>query len=78
MIKEESGFKISYALSLALQLGFLIASSIVGFLGIGLWLDSVFETGPTFLLLGLVLGVVTSVYESYSLMKPFTKVKNKK
>ncbi|MCB9810945.1 MAG: AtpZ/AtpI family protein [Candidatus Nomurabacteria bacterium] len=70
---KETSFKLPYALSLALQLGFLIVSSVVGFLGVGLWLDSVTGKGPIFLLLGIIVGVVTGVYESYIMVKPLTK-----
>jgi len=53
-----------------------VAVPLVGFILIGVFLDKQFGTKPTFILGGLVLGMVVSFYSLYRLLKPFiTSVK---
>ncbi len=52
--------KVWFVLSLALQLGYMIAlpAALLGFGGA--WLDRQLETSPLFILLGLVLAIAAS------------------
>lgn len=70
---EKDGFKTFYALSLAWQLGFLIAVPIGGFLILGFWLDKKFNTSPLSLIIGVILGIVITIYEVYHLLVPLIK-----
>jgi len=50
--------------------GFYIGGCIVmGTVG-GLWLDNKLDTKPTFLLIGLVLGVIVAVFGVYQMLRP--------
>jgi len=70
---KKDGFKTFYALSLAWQLGFLIALTIVGFLVLGLWADKFFETEPFLVIFGLIIGIIITAYEVYHLFIPLIK-----
>ena len=54
-----------------LGMGFYIAIAIV--LGIwgGHWLDGKFNTGPLWLIIGLILGIAVAVLGVYNMLKPF-------
>ena len=69
-MNKEDGFKFSYALSLATQLGFLMASSITGFVLLGYWLDGKLGTSPILIIGGALIGIVLTIYEAYHMMKP--------
>jgi len=71
--KKSDPFKTFYALSIAWQLGFLIAIPIGGFLFLGIWSDTYFNTRPLFLLLGIFLGMSITIYEVYHLLVPLMK-----
>ena len=60
-----------------LGIGFYIAISIV--LGVwgGHWLDEKLDTGPLWLIIGLILGLAVAVLGVYNMLKPFIK-NNKK
>jgi F0F1-type ATP synthase assembly protein I len=75
-MSQKNSFKTFYALSLAWQLGFLIAVPIGGFLFLGLLGDRFFKTEPLFLILGLLVGIIITVYEVYHLLIPLIKEKN--
>ncbi|MDE2000993.1 MAG: AtpZ/AtpI family protein [Patescibacteria group bacterium] len=64
---EQSNFKVWYAISFAFQLGFLTISVIVGFAWFGLWLDSIFQFGNLFFLLGVFFGMAVAIYEAHSM-----------
>lgn len=66
-------FKFWYALSLGLQLGFMIAVPIGGFILLGYWVDNHFLTHPVFILLGIVLGFSITAYEVYQWLLPLIK-----
>ncbi len=76
MLRKDN-FKTFYALSLAWQLGFLIAMPIVGFLFLGLFADKFFKTEPILLLGGLFLGIGITFYEVYHLLIPLIEDKEK-
>ena len=58
------------ALSLS-GIGFYIAGSIIICTVGGHWLDTKFGTGPLWLIVGLILGIVVAAYGTYSMLKPF-------
>jgi len=64
-MSQKDNFKTFYALSLAWQLGFLIAIPISSFLFLGILGDRFFKTQPLFLILGLLVGIIITVYEVY-------------
>ena len=76
-MSQKSNFKTFYALSLAWQLGFLIAIPIGGFLFLGVLGDKFFKTQPFLLLLGLLIGIIITIYEVYHLLTPLIKNKEK-
>ena len=77
-MSQENNFKTFYALSIAWQLGFLIAIPITGFLILGLLGDKFFKTQPLFLIIGLLTGIIITVYDVYHLLAPLiTKDKEK-
>ncbi len=71
--KQNSNFKVFYAISLAWQLGFFIAIPIGSFLFIGVLGDRFFKTEPFLLLLGLLIGIIITIYEMYHLLIPLIK-----
>ncbi|MCA9391781.1 AtpZ/AtpI family protein [candidate division WWE3 bacterium] len=73
MSKERS--RTLYVLSFAWQLGFLIAIPLIGFMLGGLWIDGRLNTRPLFTLLGLAIGLVTTVYECAKLLKTLIQPK---
>jgi F0F1-type ATP synthase assembly protein I len=75
---KKSNLKTFYALSIAWQLGFLIAIPIGGFLFLGVLGDKFFKTQPFLLLLGLLVGIVITIYEVYHLLIPLIKNNEKK
>ena len=72
-MSKRGGFKFSYALSIATQLGFMIAASIGGFLALGVWLDRLTGAVPLFLLLGIFIGITITVVEVHHMIKPLLK-----
>lgn len=48
---------------------FVGASILLGVLG-GLWLDSKLNTGPLFIIAGLILGVIIAFYGVYRMLLP--------
>lgn len=73
MAQGQNGFKLWYALALALQLGFLIVMPIGGFMLLGLWADKTLKTGPFLLIAGAVIGISITVYEIYHWLGPLIK-----
>jgi F0F1-type ATP synthase assembly protein I len=77
-MKKKDNFKTFYALSLAWQLGFIIAVPIGGFIFLGLWGDKSFGTAPVLLIVGIFTGIIVTIYEVYHLLIPLIKDKEKK
>lgn len=71
--QDKNEFKIWYALSFALQLGFLVVVPIGGFMFLGLWGDRYFHTGPFLLIAGVFVGVTITGYEIYHLLSILIK-----
>jgi F0F1-type ATP synthase assembly protein I len=59
-----------HALSVAWQLGFLVTVPLTAFLLLGIAGDRYFHTKPLLVLLGLLIGIVLSVYEVYRVLIP--------
>ncbi len=76
-MEKKDNFKTFYALSLAWQLGFLIAVPIGGFLFLGVEADKFFNTSPLFLAAGLFAGITATIYEMYHLLVPLIEEKKK-
>jgi len=70
---QKNNFKTFYALSLAWQLGFLIAMPIGGFMFLGFLADNFLKTSPLLLIVGLFTGLAITVYEVYHLFIPLIK-----
>lgn len=70
---QKNNFKIFYAMSIAWQLGFLIAVPIGCFIFLGFLSDNFFKTQPLFLIIGFLVGAVITVYEVYHLLVPLIK-----
>jgi F0F1-type ATP synthase assembly protein I len=62
--------KLAYAVSLAMQLGFLIIAPLVGFIWLGVYLDRVFQSTPALLLVGLTFGIAVTAHETYRVVRP--------
>jgi len=75
---KKSGFKTFYALSLAWQLGFLIAVPIGGFMFVGYLGDRFLKTQPLLLLAGLFVGIFVTIYEVYHMLTPLIEKDSQK
>ena len=73
MPEKKNGFKLFYAVSLAAQLGFLIAFPIAGFILLGILGDRMFGTSPLLLAAGGLIGAAATVYEVYHFLVPLIK-----
>jgi len=72
------GSKFLYALSLGLELGFLISLPLVFFLILGIFLDKKFQTFPIFLISSIMLGLAATVVNIYYLVLPFLEKRSQK
>ena len=59
---QESDKQERSIVSFALGLGFAIAGPLAVFIILGVWLDSLWNTRPLFILLGIFLGIASAVY----------------
>ena len=50
--------------------GFFVGACILLGVFAGIWLDGKLNTGPVFVIIGLVLGIVVAVYGVYQLIRP--------
>jgi F0F1-type ATP synthase assembly protein I len=74
---ENNTPKIFYALSLAAELGFLIAAPLIIFLLLGLYLDRKFGTMPLFIIIALLLNLIVTFFEVKNLILPFLEKRSK-
>ncbi len=65
-------------MALGLELGFMIALPLVGFLLLGLWLDKKFDTMPLFVIVCLLAGFIGVFIEVKQLILPFLEKRSKK
>ena len=70
MAQPSPQFTLFYAVSLGMQLGFLIVAPVLGFLLLGRWLDTLIGTTPFIMLGGITAGVVVTSYEIYHVIFP--------
>ncbi|MBU4298873.1 AtpZ/AtpI family protein [Patescibacteria group bacterium] len=75
---QKNNSKLLYAVSLGLELGFLIALPLVFFLALGLFLDKKLGTLPIFLISSIILGLVATVINVYYLVLPFLEKRSQK
>lgn len=73
----KKGFRFFYILSFAWQFGFLVVLPIGGFLFLGIILDKKLNSHPFFLILGIIVGIAITSYETYNNLKILLK-KDKK
>ena len=65
--------RLAYALSFAAQLGFLIVAPLVGFIWLGIYLDGRFATAPSLTLIGVVLALTITGYETFRMLEPLLR-----
>jgi len=68
--------KFLYAVSFAWQLGFFIVIPLVICILIGFWLDNKLHTSPFFLLVGIIISLIFTAYDTYKILSPL--LNNKK
>lgn len=73
MLAPHHHTKTFYAISVAMQLGFLILIPVAAFLWLGAYIDDKTNTSPLFLLIGLVIGFSTTAYSVFHLLQPLLK-----
>lgn len=67
---KKEDFKMFYSLDLAARLGFSIAIPLIIFILMGRFLDGFFNTSPIFVLLGLIVGLASSIFEIFRSVLP--------
>lgn len=70
--------KIFYAISLGLEMGFLVAIPLVVFLFVGALLDKKFQTTPLFLAVSVILSFVVMLLELRFFILPFVEKRSQK
>jgi F0F1-type ATP synthase assembly protein I len=76
--EKELKTKLFYAVSLGLEMGFLIAIPLALFLLFGVFLDKKFHTLPVFMIVMLILSMIVTILEVHSLILPFLEKRSKK
>lgn len=66
-------------LYLGLKIGLLVSVPLIGFLLLGVWIDTKFDTFPIYLIIGIVVGLASAVFLVYKVIIPYInkKVNNK-
>lgn len=66
-------------LYLGLKIGLLVSVPLIGFLLLGVWIDTKFNTFPICLVIGIVVGLASAVFLVYKVIIPYInkKVNNK-
>lgn len=67
-------------LYLGLKIGLLVTIPLIGFLLLGVWMDTKFDTFPIYLITGIVVGLASAVFLVYKIIIPYInkKVNNNK
>ena len=65
-------------MGLGFELGFMIVIPLVGFMLLGLWADNSLHTAPWFTLIGLIVGLVSSIFEVIKVILPFLEKRSSK
>ncbi|MBU3978897.1 AtpZ/AtpI family protein [Patescibacteria group bacterium] len=61
--------KIYYIIAICGQVTVMLVGPVVGCLLLGLWLDSIFHTSPLFIIIGVVIGFIGSIFNVFRVMK---------
>ena len=67
-----------YAVSLGLEMGFLIALPLVIFLILGVFLDKKFESFPIYLIFAIIIGLIVTFLDVYYFILPFLTKRSKR
>ena len=70
-MSDKERFRFFYALSMAFQLGFIIAVPLIVFLLIGIFLDKKLNTFPLFLVGSIIFSLIFVVFEIRHYFSPF-------
>jgi ATP synthase protein I len=76
--EKNKAIDLYYVLSLAGQIGYTIAIPLLFFIAGGAFLDKKLHTSPMLVLSGLIIGIITSLFFLYKLLKPLLKSKKNK
>jgi F0F1-type ATP synthase assembly protein I len=68
---------VARAMAVGLELGFAMATPLVIFLLLGLWLDKKFDTMPLFVVVCLLAGLIAVFVEVKQLILPFLEKRSK-
>ena len=58
-------------LYLGLKIGLLVSIPLIGFLLLGVWIDTKFDTFPIYLIIGIVVGLASAVFLVYKVIIPY-------
>ena len=72
-MKKDDNFALYYAISIAAQLGFFIIAPLAGFFFLGRYIDSLYQSKPLFIMIGITIGFIITVYEVWHTLKPLIK-----
>lgn len=61
--------RLIYIAAISGQITILLVGPVVFFLLLGLWLDSFFHTSPVFIVIGVIVGFVGSIFNVFRVMK---------
>lgn len=78
MVNNWQRSKIFYAISLGLEMGFLVAIPLVVFLFVGTFLDKKFQTTPLFLGISVIFSFLVMFLELRFLVLPFIEKRSQK
>lgn len=66
--------KIYYIIAIGGQITVLLVGPVVFCLLLGLWLDNVFHTGPLFIIAGVIIGFIGSIFNVFRVMEIMEKM----
>jgi Putative F0F1-ATPase subunit Ca2+/Mg2+ transporter len=74
-VKQNAEMTTKAVIAMALQVGFSTAFSATFFILSGLWLDQKLGKMPLFTITGAILGLASSLYLVWQIVKPLQKLK---
>ena len=72
---DKQGFKVFYVLTMATQIGFLVAVPLILFLLGGIFLDKRFNSSPWFLILSIIVAFIFIFFEVRQFLLPLLRDK---
>ncbi len=72
--KTKDSRRLYYGVIGAMEVTFLLVGPVVVSLFIGFWLDNTLHTSPLFIILGVIIGFIGSVYNVFKVMKLIEKL----